>query len=294
MDCKQLHCWTARFIQQVREVKGSLQTTPQYLQHNSTQGWQGLDSFHLMWIFIAWSGEQSACGDFAWGWKGQKHTSRHCSVYWLSECDMSPNSAYWTHLLSPPHIQTRFHSLKCTGKPTPQKSSNTQCTPTHTWADYQNGNVLLRLNLIPFQLCTLWMADCCKIRWRSPQWCWTACHSSEYHVSLSEQTLAWLWCPDHCPADQNSTLLVSTATLAEQLMLVVRTWWALDSCSRGNRLLLLPHLWFWAALAIIARSWKWLYLQIQPGKADGSHCIANSIHPNGSQVHLCSLSHPCC
>jgi len=65
MDCKQLHCWTARFIQQVTEVKGSLQTTPQYLQHNSTQGWQGLDSFHLMWIFIAWSGEQSACGDFA-------------------------------------------------------------------------------------------------------------------------------------------------------------------------------------------------------------------------------------
>ncbi len=176
-------------------------------------GW-GLDSFHMMWIFIAWSGEQSACGAFAWGWKGQKHTSRHCSVYWLSECDLSPNSAFWTHLLSAPHtkqisfvgVHRKTHTTK------PQKSSNTQCTPTHTWADYQNGNVLLQSNLIPFQFCTLWMADCCKIRWRSPQWCWTACHSSEYHLSSSEQTLAWLWCPDHCPADQNSTLLVNTAT----------------------------------------------------------------------------------
>lgn len=61
-----------------------------------------------------------------------------------------------------------------------------------------------------------------------------------------------------------------------------------------NRLLLLPRLWFWAARAIIARSWKQIYLQIQPGKADGSHCITNSIHPNGSQAHLCSLSHSCC
>ncbi len=34
-------------------------------QYKSTQGWRGLDSFHLTGIFIAWSDEQSACADFA-------------------------------------------------------------------------------------------------------------------------------------------------------------------------------------------------------------------------------------